>query len=250
MTNTIYDIDMIDKYLTGVLNQTEQEIFDKKLKSDPNLVSDIDLQRTAINFITIQGRQDFKKKIKEVHLNEMIKRKRKKINLYAIAASVSVVFIISLSTIYFILTSTTNHEKLYASNFTPYQDVISSNDVRGESEDISEINKAYQFYNSKQYIEASKTFHKEIKNGNTEESTLFYYSISLLALNKYIEASKYLEKLILNNEGLFCEQARWYLALCYIGENNLTNATKTLESIIKEQSYNFSKAKELLTKIR
>ena len=171
-------------------------------------------------------------------------------NLYSIAASISVVFIISLTVIYFVLSSTPNYEKLFASNFIPYQDVINTSDVRGSSDAISDINKAYQFYDSKQYIESSKTFYKEMKKGNKEESTLFYYSISLLALNKYYEASKQLKELTIDNDGLFYEQAKWYLCLSYIGQKDVINANNILQEIIKEQTYNFSKAQKILEKIK
>jgi len=51
-------------------------------------------------------------------------------------------------------------------------------------------------------------------------------------LKEYDSAIKYFEKVVKTEEGRFHQTAQWYLALSYIGNNEIKKAEKTLNEIV------------------
>jgi tetratricopeptide (TPR) repeat protein len=65
----------------------------------------------------------------------------------------------------------------------------------------------------------------------------------------YNEAEKSFTTVIDNNNNLFIESARWYLALCYVKTEDIDKAIPLFQSIRKEGGLYSKDAKKVLRKI-
>ena len=77
-----------------------------------------------------------------------------------------------------------------------------------------------------------------------------YSGISLMETEKYLKASKSFQTIITNNNNLFIEQSKWYLAMCYIRMNNTNKAKTILNELVNEDSFYKKPARKVLKELK
>jgi len=176
---------------------------------------------------------------------------------YAVAAIVLLSF---LPLGYQFLNQTVSAEELFAANFTTERILTFKNQ---RSSDLNEtktpeeleinksrmiLSKATLFYNKKAYPEAINLFKSylafgtKIKNKSKVE---LYLAKAYLADNNPLEARKVLEVIIKEGKKSIKQDAKWYLVLTLIKENNIEQAKKGLNEILLSQTSPAHKKKAL-----
>ena len=67
---------------------------------------------------------------------------------------------------------------------------------------------------------------------------------------KYQNASNSFNEIIDNNNNLFVEQAKWYLALCYVVTEDYQNAQDLLNELINDKTYYAKDARNMLKDLK
>jgi hypothetical protein len=140
-----------------------------------------------------------------------------------------------------------NDERLYAEYFTPYENIFIQRG--GMNERPAELEKAIKSYDAANYSDAMENFRMYMQNETASDAVILYYSISCMESGELSEAIARLESLSANTESLFCEQAQWFLSLAYLKNKNREKASRMLQSIVLNNSYQQEKAVELIDKL-
>lgn len=101
---------------------------------------------------------------------------------------------------------------------------------------ISILKKGYQFYSERKFDEAAEQFDLAFTADNQQVSAVFYGALSHLYVGNYGQARQLLESSIIEGSR-FDQQARWYLALSLIKQNDRDYAVEVLDTISRNQAH-------------
>ncbi len=242
--------DLIKKYLANELSNDERYAFELEIEKDPFLKDAIDgLEELSIN----DNHWSIDKT--ESALNQQIDKKineypsiKKNISMniirYAIAACI--VGIIGFSTWRFIFQKNNafDEQAIYAANFKPLTQPDGI--VRGENDSTLE-NKAIELYEKEDYFGAVKQYEKLVALDPDNIKNNLFLGISLMATNQHKKAIDILSNITFIDEFNF--DIKWYLALAYLKNKDISNAQKNLLLLSKEDNYYQNQAKEILEKV-
>lgn len=230
--------DLINHYFEGNLTAQERVLFDQLMDTDQAFADSVAYEKKVKAAITLENRKSLKAKFVSIESRKSSKPFNKQW-LY-IAASIVVLLGISM----FFINQTPSNDKLFATYFEPYPNTVSPI-VRNPTQKTTKYD-AFSAYESGDYHKASQLF-GELGQSTFEEYVPFYQSMAFLMTDNVTDAYGILTKTKWSPD--YREKANWYLALCYIKQNNSIKAIKLLESIVSEKTYNHDKAKKLLQKL-
>ena len=109
---------------------------------------------------------------------------------------------------------------------------------------------ALEFYNTNDYENAALFFSKVVESNPKDMQSVLLNGVSNFEDQKYPEAKISFATVIDDNNNLFIETARWYLALCYIKTNETDKAISQLQSITNENGIYSKDARKILKKTK
>lgn len=214
------NVDLFEKYLKGELSKEDLKSFKQKLLTDTDFnleFHEFKMTREAIKrqarLKTLAFFQDIEHTITE---NKPTKDQIIMKRFISIAAS-----IVLIATLGFLglreLSSNSSMENIFQENYTPYANL--SGQVRGDAnEEASAKLSAMSAYDAKDFETAAKELRALLA---TEESAFnyFYLGMSNIEIGNVSEAIDNFNT-VLNNYNTFSEQARWYLSLAHLKNND------------------------------
>lgn len=263
MTLPEIDIVLIEKYIDGILSDSEKRLFDEKYVQNPLFKHETDAYKKALEAIKIGGRQNImaifaeeeakiQKQTPVIAINTFQKAQPQAISWYkqkwaAIAASIAVIAVAAIC----LMPSTerTGQAILAQIAITPTGNTWTTN-VRSARSDkaISDKEKyfiatygekntellilAFQAYTGQDYAKAAATF-SEVTAQN--DSLHFYKGISYLKANMPVKAIESLKIITDKDNADLKQQAEWFLLLAYLGHNDIPQA-KVLQAKILNMS--------------
>jgi cytochrome c-type biogenesis protein CcmH/NrfG len=242
------DNNTIKKYLANELSPIERNAFEQEMENDPFLKESIEGWLQDETQIPLDKINTIENDLYNSIDNSIISSKKKKntfINVVKLAVAACIISIISL-TVYrtFFTSKNVDEQKIYANYFKPLTntDVI----VRGENDTTIET-KAAAAYEKEDYFEAVNVYQKIVANNPNNVKNNLFLGISFLATNQPKKAIEIFNNIIQSEE--FHYDIRWYLALAYIKNKELQNATTILKTLTKEENYYQKDAVEILNEI-
>lgn len=173
-------------------------------------------------------------------------------------AAIFLGFLIVGASIYSLFIKQKDYQALYAQNFEPYDDVITERGVVNSAHDTMFYAILTDYYNQGDFDQASILFEKLYNPNKPNDSLLFYYANSCLAIGASAEAIRLFTEMSAYEKSIFYHQSRWYLALAYLDvaanstgkkqEEMLLNSKNVLKAIIDNNSPFAEKASALLSK--
>lgn len=146
-------------------------------------------------------------------------------------------------------------EELFADNFATRKiiDIKSYRGLEGENEiDAADArtvrSKAIVAYNEKNYSEATKYFKAYMtttKKARDKAEIEFYLAACYLADNQTLKAKKIFKKITKTGKKNRKQDAEWYLVLTLLKENNVEQAQKNLSKILRQKRAHTHKEKAL-----
>ena len=237
----------VQMYLGGELTAVEAESFKTEVEKNNELKKELELQQGIANAIQDDTPAEFLLRLNKIH-NELgyTKSGPKIISLRKITLlAASFLILISLGSVYvFNAFNTPTHTELFEEYYEPYDLSVTTRSV--EQNELSSFDRAVIKYSNGEYIETRTILNEIIVADNPNGSILIMLGISCIELNELGKAKSYFNQLVDSNNAFYTQQARWYLALCYLKEKNLTEAVATLEHIASDTGYYNTKAHELL----
>ena len=238
-------------YVDNELFPHERIDFEYRLKQNKELLKEVKLQK-EINI----SLEDFalEETLDKIYNKYISKSKNsipvkypinRNIKHWLVAASISILIILGGGIRYHFQTRDILENRLYASYYAPF-DYTDSYILNSSS-----FNIAKQKYMDGEYMNALVLLKDVSSSLSIEVERDFFIGLSLMEIGKFNTASEYFEKVLLNQKGFeYIPQIRWYMGLCYLKIGNKEKAIETFCTIVKNNDYNYKKAKRIIKKLK
>ena len=144
-------IDIIDKFLRGELSATEQSEFDSLMK-DPSFKQEIDQVTEISKAAGVLGREELRNMLADWD-NEKPVKPANRIRLWVTVAASVLMLVVA----YMLVMPRTQPDLLAEDYLRPYPNLIAPLQ-KGDTEDVSEYNEAFRFYEMGYYGKAEQGF--------------------------------------------------------------------------------------------
>lgn len=256
MTLPEIDIQLIEKYIDGILTDSEKRLFDDKYAHNPAFKQETEAYKKVLKAIQVGGRQNImaifsqeEAKIQEKTLVVPMPTFKYRNILRGFVIAASIAFVASASIWLLQSKEQTGEDILKSVEIRPMGNTWTTN-VRSQRSDgaISPKEKyfiatygenntelllqAFEFYNTNTvegYTKAAATF-AQVTAKN--DSLYLYKGISYLKANAPDKAVESLKNLANTENAAFKPNAEWYLMLAYLKQNDLTKAKVLKEKIM------------------
>jgi tetratricopeptide (TPR) repeat protein len=171
------------------------------------------------------------------------KRKLFAMNKFAYVAATAALLLL-LAAVFTFVNQQPVHEKLFTQYYSPYNDVITS---KSQAERNLLLDGLF-YYKTAQYDLAVAKFVKGLEAQPGNHDLLFYLGSSYLATGNFEQAISSFEQLS-EPGSTYYSPVHWYLALAYLGANEVHEARKLLEIIREEGGFYSEKAGKILEQL-
>lgn len=234
--------DLIEAYLSNELSAKTKADFEKELIADSELREEVEKHRSMHETMSDIDVLNFRKKLlkaeKEYFEPSMESGKSMAMN-WKVAAAILAIIGLSLFGWY----QNINQEKsLFEKHFTvyPLEDA-----VRGGQDESMKV--AFEAYSKQDYAKAIPILENLVAKMPDKHDLKMYLGSSYLKSGAVGQAIREFEKLTAIET--YSEQAKWYLALCYLKANENDRVTTLLEDIIVFDGIYRNDAKNLYEEI-
>ncbi len=232
--------ELLYHYFSNSLTELQREAFEALLVSDPEFKKQFEYESDLKRAIKERKHQDLKAKLNTFEAKVSSKKSSTSFNYIRIAASI--VLLITLGWFGYQNFFGFDYDELYNSNYDTYPNTVFSI-TRGDT--INSIEReAFVAYEAKDYNLAITKFDQLQSN-----YTSFYKAQSYLALNDTKSAKALFIDAIDGNKE-FVAEAKWYLALIHLKEEDKDSAIEYLKDLKANHSYNKVKVDTLLEAIQ
>lgn len=237
--------DLIGKFLRGELKDEAKADFVHRLKNETGFQEDLALHKEVHYAIGDQKLQAFKETLaasEEAYFTGQSKSSSFFLLKYWKNIAVGVFLLIASAFIYK-WASTPSEEELFAQYFEIYQAPTTFRNV-----DVFSLDKRFveglAKYDNGQYQAAIESFSAAASDNQDHAVISFLIGVSRLAINDLGPAQVELEKVIADENSLFIEQSKWYLALVHLRRGEREQAVEILRQLPEDE-----RANELLRKL-
>ncbi len=260
------NIELMDLYLQGQLDDQQRIDFEQRLNDDDNFKKEFEDHRDFVEVIKEEGNKDLKAFLQEIEAGSgstsvaqasstNTPEGPKGFNWGRFALGFLAGLILFFGIVCFSnkddqtpADSQIETEQLFASNFNAYPNELVRLERSGD-EPVSDLQKIMILYNQKKYSEVIPAIDTYMQSAE-DKRPLFYKAVSLLASDQDQESIALLEQLDKMDNYEFAEGVNWYLGLAYLKTGQESKAKAQLQEIVdNNQEYKLEEAKQLLTQL-
>ena len=239
----------IERYNAGEMSDSERQWFQKELEGNEKLRDEVNLRKNTDLVLKNQNLIALRNKLSAIEKKRESKVVVKNANRPVIInyAAVIVALVVIGSAILFKVKDPGSEEVLsrYYEAYDP-----PANQRSGLTEENEDFTLALEFYNTHDYENAAVFFNKVLTSNPKDMQSALLNGVSNFEDKKYPEAQQSFVRVIDDNNNLFIETAKWYLALCYIKTDEMDKAIKQLQMITKEGGIYSKDAKKIVRNLK
>lgn len=243
--NTYRDI---ERYLAGEMDGPARSAFEQRLAAEPQLAEELALHRDIEGAFADPETMAFSALVADVvggeAAGESAVPKKNTFRIWAVAAAVLLLAVVG----FFVFQGgPASPESLFADNFTAYE---APANFRSEDPVLeAALQAAFTAYNNGNYADAQQRFGVLYAQSQADRTVSFYYGLSALANDQASTAIAPLQELADQAPHSYRSQARWYLALAHLAENQVDSAKARLESLAASPGKYQAPAQDLLEEL-
>jgi tetratricopeptide (TPR) repeat protein len=235
----------LERYLEGKMQSAEKKWFEAEMEGNPGLKKELELRKKISGHLENQEAIAFRQSLMNAEARHRKARAQRKaatkhvVQYAAVFAGLVIIATLSLFTL------RNNGDADIASKYSP--EYVPLTVSRTSSAMIDEAySMATEYYNRGNYAEAIKWFNRIV---DTDMQVEFLKGSSHMQINQYSEAIGSFSKVVKDNDNLFVEDARFYLAICYLQTDDQERSKELLEAIAGSENRHSKDAKKLLKRI-
>lgn len=239
----------IERYISCEMTESERQWFIKEMQDNEELRSEVDLRKKSDEIIKKQAIMSLRAKLAEMENARLHKERTAVVRRMALLKYAAVFAGVALITSLILFTGNTLTSEEIVNQFYKTYDAPASQrsfDINTNTDYILGL----KYYNSQDYRNAAYQFAKVLDKNPNDMQTHLLSGVSNMEEKRYNDAKRSFTTVIDDNNNLFIESARWYLALCYLKTEENTKASQLLVSIKKEGGLYSREAKKILRKIK
>ncbi|MFO8235672.1 MAG: hypothetical protein R6U04_09745 [Bacteroidales bacterium] len=239
----------IERYIEGDLQGHALADMETAIEENVNLKQEYFFRKEVDSAIQEENVMNLRSQLQQISTSQSPKstatgREKRIQRRKSYVAAASLTLLLGIGGIgYFHMNSPKNPEEVFEEHYEPYQATIS---FRSGNEEINSLLvRAYQYYQEEKYTTALTLF-DQILEQEQDMGVLLYSGISLMEIDRYYEAEQSFAMVVKNDNNLFIEQAKWYLAMCYIKTNEKTEAEKLLADLAQNSQFYDEQAEKVM----
>ena len=245
---------LLERLIDKTISTKEREVIEKRLSESKELRQELFIRQSTENLLIeeeVEGlRMRLNRAMQKTSTDRSIKHSEETsqptIKRYMYAAATIAGIAASGWLIHNTVTEV-NPTKLYSANYETYPAVLVSR-ASNELSAHSRLFQAMMDYQSKNFSEATMSFEQLKADKEVGITASFYLGVSYMELKKFQQARESL-KVVLETNSILYDQALWYTALSYLGEENTEKAKQLLTILERKNSPLSKKAHQLLKKL-
>ena len=239
--STLRDSEEIERYISFELDDHELASFESELIENADLAAEVELFREVDRAVAETDIMALRSKLKGLG-DQIAGEKTKQQSLAArmpsrlISATVAASLAIIMALSALLSNSSISEAELY-NNF--YQTYPTTGVFRSAEADPAtlEMNRALDKFNSGKYEQALELFSAILEKEPLNPVGNFYAGVSFQETNRLDQAISSYQSVIRHNDNLFVEQANWYMALCYLRNEEREKAMRKFSQIAQSSSF-------------
>jgi len=239
----------IERYNSFEMSESERHWFLNEINGNDQLKKEVDLRKHTDNILKKQAVMSLRMKLAEID-NNRLERRRLRTSRRMAAIRYAAVFagLVVVTSLILFTGQTLTSEEIVNRYYKNYE--APSAHRSGAADANIDYILGLKYYNAQDYRNAASQFAKVLELNPDDMQTHLLSGVSNMEEKQYSEAKKSFTTVIDNNNNLFIESARWYLALCYIKTEEKERAAYLLSSIKSEGGLYSKDAKKVLRKIK
>ena len=238
--------DLIEKYLMNEMSVREQKEFEESLRNNPDLMKEFLLRKDINDAIIEEDVLSLRNNLNEIVNTEPATTIKIKSSYVYSAVAAVIILIVVIANIYIFPLGQMDKNEVFQSYYSVYPAIMSFRSPVDQTEIERILYDAFNYYDEGKYEMASKYFKQVLEKDSTNYMSQFYVAVCEIEKNNLSEAEEYLNDLILKKSHIFREQSHWYLALVYLKQNEMISAENILKKIVKENMMQKSDAQFIL----
>ncbi len=237
-----YSLADMRAYLMDELPEGERKAIESAMQTDPLLAGAMEvleeefgkksLDEAQLNQLTASFRQAIPGDKNGKHSTISIRRRPIGPQIQRFAA-VILLFAAGIWALSYLTARKAGPEDVFAENFRPYEDVISSRSL-GDTDGL--LRESMEHYKAGSYEQALTGFNSILLQDEKEPFALLYAANSALTLGKTQEAIALLQRLDALQNPVLQDVSRWYLALAYLRMGEKEKASDLFQYLIETES--------------
>lgn len=242
-----HDIERIDRFFRGEMDQAETQAFEQALSENPELRKKMKIQQELVSYIDLMGDQEVLANIRKAEdtyrsQREGTIKKMPWLRPVLVAASIALLLFAG----WWFLMPSNEPDVLYANFYQPYELSFSSRDG-GNTEALLAANAAY---NAQDYTQALQAFESLSVDLQTSKVKLAM-GISYMELSSFDSALSLFDQIIELQDPLFLDQALWYKGLCLLRQEKSDQARTVFRELENDPNSIFNQeARRLLKRLK
>jgi len=244
--------ELAERFVLGNLSSEERNYIDKEQLINEDLKKEIDLLKGISYAIQDDDLLDFRAIVHEEAEEYRLSRRGLRIRRIFIRASAAAASIILVTATIFVLTlqnnRNANSSKVYSNYYRPYQSGMSSRSGSSNADDL--YGRAVRFYTAMDYKSARASFDSVLFKDPGHNGALFFSGMSSMELKDFQGAAKRFERIILNANSLYIEQAEWYSGLALLAIDERKSAVVHFRNLAASNGFYAPKAKLILNELK
>jgi len=231
------------------MTDSERQWFLREMEGNEQLKKEVVLRRNTDDILKKQAVISLRTKLSELDKNRY-ERKRsstlRRITILKYAAALAGVVVIT--SLFFFTGQTLTSEEIISQLYKTYEAPSAQRSAASVAN--TDYILGLKYYNAQDYRNAASQFAKVLEHNPDDIQTHLLSGVSNMEEKQYNEAKKSFTTVIDDNNNLFIESARWYLALCYVKTEENVRASQLLVSINNEGGLYSKDAKKVLRKLK
>ena len=239
----------IESYNAGDMSDAEKQWFRKELDGNEKLLNEVNLRKRTDevlknqNIISLRNKLSGIEKRREANIPVRNSKKPAYLNYAAVIAG-----LVLIGSITMFSGKNLSSEEIMNRYYKAYEPPTTQRS--GQSVTNADFTLALEFYNTHDYEKAAIFFNKVLESNPRDMQSVLLNGVANFEDKKYPDAKQSFVNVINDNNNLFIETAKWYLALCYVKTDEREKAIQQLEIIKKDGGIYRNDAKKIIRKLK
>jgi tetratricopeptide (TPR) repeat protein len=236
----------IERYNSGEMSDTEKQWFLKELEGNEKLRNEVDLRKRTDEILKKQDVISLRNKLSEIERqrNKVKSPQKDSRRSVFIKYAAVVAVLVLIGSVVLLPGKKFNSDEIVKQYYKAYNPPANQRSAQSAAD--ADFTLALEFYNTHDYNKAAILFNKVLDNQPNDMQTMLLIGVSNYEEKKYPEAKQSFGKVLDDNNNLYVDQARWYLALCYLNTGEKEKAMQLFDEISKESGIYQNDAKKIV----
>ena len=242
----------IERFNAGEMSDAEKQWFLKELEGNVKLRNEVNLRKRTDEILKKQDIMNLRNKLSEIEkMRNAIKNPPSKVlqktGYIKYAAIFTGLFLIG-SLILF-PGKTLSNEDIVRKYYKAYEATTNQRSASQEGTD-ADFALAIEYYNTHDYGKAEILFSKVLEKKPSDMQIILLKGVSNFEEKRYPEAKQSFVRVIDDKNNLYIDQAKWYLAFCYLNTNETIKAKELFMMIGNESGIFQDDAKKIVRNLK